>query len=38
MAWLEKYRRLWEARFAVLDEIVEELTLKEKIHVRKKHK
>ncbi len=38
MAWLEKYRRLWEARFAVLDEIVEELTLKEKIHGRKKHK
>src|ERR1700754_1913708 len=23
-AWIEKYRQLWEARFAALDEIVEE--------------
>lgn len=38
MAWLEKYRRLWEARFAALDEIVEELTLKEKSDGRKKHR
>ncbi len=28
-AWIEGYRRLWEARFAVLDEIVEELKRKE---------
>ena len=27
--WLEQYRRLWEARFTALDEIVEELTQKE---------
>jgi DNA-binding transcriptional ArsR family regulator len=38
MAWLEKYRRLWEARFAALDEIVEELTLKEKNNGRKKNR
>lgn len=25
-AWIEKYRRLWAARFNALDEIVEELT------------
>ena len=35
MAWLEKCRRLWEARFAALDEIVEELKLKEKSNGRK---
>src|SRR5690606_39998256 len=28
-AWIESYRRLWEARFAGLDEIVEELKRKE---------
>lgn len=28
-SWIEQYRRLWEARFTALDEIVEELTQKE---------
>jgi DNA-binding transcriptional ArsR family regulator len=30
IAWLEKYRRLWDARFEELDVIVEELKQKEK--------
>ena len=29
LAWLEKYRQLWAARFDELDEIVEELKAKE---------
>lgn len=28
-AWVEQYRRLWEARFSALDEIVDELQQKE---------
>jgi DNA-binding transcriptional ArsR family regulator len=34
-AWLEQYRRLWDARFDELDEVVEELKRKEKIDGRK---
>jgi DNA-binding transcriptional ArsR family regulator len=42
-AWLESHRRLWDARFAELDEVVEELKRqelkqKEKIDGRKKRK
>jgi DNA-binding transcriptional ArsR family regulator len=33
--WLEKYRDMWEARFQGLDNLLEELTAKEKRHVRK---
>ncbi|HYD51686.1 MAG TPA: metalloregulator ArsR/SmtB family transcription factor [Gemmatimonadaceae bacterium] len=29
-AWLERYRRRWDARFDALDEVVEELTRQEK--------
>ncbi len=29
-AWIESYRRLWDARFDALDDIVEELKQKEK--------
>lgn len=29
-AWIEGYRRLWDARFDALDEVVEELKRKEK--------
>jgi DNA-binding transcriptional ArsR family regulator len=29
-AWMTRYRQLWDARFAALDEVVEELKLKEK--------
>lgn len=34
VAWLERYHRLWEARFDELDRVVEELKRKEKIHGR----
>lgn len=33
-AWLERYRRLWAARFDALDEVVEELKQKEQRHAR----
>jgi DNA-binding transcriptional ArsR family regulator len=36
VAWLERYRQLWEARFDGLDRIVEQLKQKEKIDGRKK--
>jgi DNA-binding transcriptional ArsR family regulator len=29
-AWIERYHRLWDARFSALDEVVEELKRKEK--------
>ncbi len=35
-AWLERYRRMWMARFDALDQVVEELKRKEKDHGRKK--
>ena len=35
-AWIERYRRLWDARFDELDTVVEELTRKEKVDGRKK--
>jgi DNA-binding transcriptional ArsR family regulator len=35
-AWIERYRQLWDARFDELDDIVEELTRKEKVDGRKK--
>jgi hypothetical protein len=38
MAWIERYRRLWESRFDELDRIVEELQQKEMIDGRKKRK
>ena len=38
MAWIEKYRQLWAARFDELDKVVEEMTRKEKIDERKKRK
>ena len=31
MAWIERYRQLWDARFDELDKVVEELKRKEKI-------
>jgi DNA-binding transcriptional ArsR family regulator len=33
-AWIESYRRLWDARFDELDKVVEELKRKEKIDGR----
>jgi len=38
MAWLERYRQLWDARFDELDCVVEELTRKEKSDERKNRK
>jgi DNA-binding transcriptional ArsR family regulator len=38
MAWLERYRQLWDARFDELDTVVQELKQKEKIDGRKKRK
>ena len=35
-SWIERYRRLWAARFDALDEIVEELKRKEKVDGRRK--
>jgi DNA-binding transcriptional ArsR family regulator len=35
-AWIESYRKLWDARFDELDRIVEELNRKEKVDGRKK--
>ena len=34
--WLERYRQLWASRFDELDQVVEELTRKEKVDGRKK--
>src|SRR5271154_5232880 len=34
-AWIERYRRLWDARFDELDKVVEELKRKEKLGGRK---
>ena len=33
--WIESYRRLWEARFDGLDEVVEELKRKERVDGRR---
>jgi DNA-binding transcriptional ArsR family regulator len=35
-AWIERYRRLWDARFDELDKVIEELTRKEKVDGPKK--
>ena len=35
-AWLERYRRIWTARFDALDQVVEELKRKERDDGRKK--
>ncbi|RKG65984.1 ArsR family transcriptional regulator [Corallococcus sp. CA054B] len=36
MAWLERYRQLWDARFDELDKVVEDLKQKEQVDGRKK--
>lgn len=36
--WLERYRRIWEVRFEQLDELVQELTRKEKANAPGKNK
>ncbi len=34
-AWIERYQELWDARFDALENVVEELRQKEKMHGRK---
>jgi DNA-binding transcriptional ArsR family regulator len=34
--WIDRFHRLWDARFEVLDTVIEELKLKEKVDGRKK--
>jgi DNA-binding transcriptional ArsR family regulator len=34
-AWIERYRQIWDARFDELDQVVEDLKLKEKVDGRK---
>ena len=36
--WLGRYRQIWDARFAELDQLIEELKEKEKPHERNKRK
>ena len=36
MAWMERYRQMWAARFEELDKVVEELKRKEKVDGSKK--
>ena len=36
-AWIESFRRVWDARFDELDKVVEELKRKEKVDGRKKN-
>jgi len=36
MAWLERYRQLWDARFDELEKVVEDLKRKEKLNGSKK--
>jgi DNA-binding transcriptional ArsR family regulator len=38
LAWIEKYRQLWAARFDELDKVVEELKRQEKVDGRRKRK
>jgi DNA-binding transcriptional ArsR family regulator len=36
VVWIERYRRLWDARFDELDQVVEELKRKERVDGRKR--
>jgi DNA-binding transcriptional ArsR family regulator len=36
--WLERYRRLWDARFEALDNVIQDLKKKEKSDRRRKRK
>ena len=37
-AWIERHRRLWDARFDALDSVLEEMQRKEQVNGRKKRK
>jgi DNA-binding transcriptional ArsR family regulator len=34
--WIERYHQLWDARFEELDQLIDELTVKERTHGRKR--
>ncbi len=36
LAWIQRFRELWEARFEALDDVVEELKRTDKSHARRK--
>ena len=36
MKWIARYRQVWDARFAALDDVIDELKRKEKTRGRKK--
>jgi DNA-binding transcriptional ArsR family regulator len=38
MAWIARYRRVWDARFAALDEVIDALKRQEKSRGRKQRK
>lgn len=38
MAWIARYRQVWDARFAALDDVIDELKRQEKARGRKKRK
>ena len=38
VAWIERYRQLWDARFDELDKVIEALKQKEKVDGRRKNK
>ena len=38
MAWIARYRRVWDARFAALDDVLDELKRQEKARGRKQRK
>jgi DNA-binding transcriptional ArsR family regulator len=38
VAWIERYRQLWDARFNELDKVIEEMKRKETVDGRKKRK
>jgi len=37
-AWIEKYHQLWAARFDELDQVIEQLKLKEKVDAKRRNK
>ena len=38
MAWISRYRQVWDARFEALDRVIEQLKSRDKPDVRKKRK
>ena len=38
MAWIARYRGIWDARFEALDDVIDELKRQEEAHGRKKRK